>query len=258
MRSNENCIFMILITYEDRQLTKSFLGSVMSMTVLNHYKLKLKTRKVLQSYDPAVQLFAGQVLDFRRAFQTTSYHSQILSNMFSAIFSIVFAMVLVSVESSTVQSAVEVAMRCTKKGWQAEMDALASGPVTEEEILEDACIYLRSIYISPVYISLSCGLFFLSSKEEEQQKIKTFDGVGTYSQRTRRGENDTWADCVGLTMRKCMLLSEKLIKEGKSMDFVSATTEYINCCKKADKYKCPAKMLDHYIHTMDVYYQHLD
>ena len=71
-------------------------------------------------------------------------------------------------------------------------------------------------------------------------------------------ENDIWADCVGLTMRKCMLLSEKLIKEGKSVDFVSATTEYINCCKKADKYKCPAKMLDHYIHTMDVYYQHLE
>ena len=71
-------------------------------------------------------------------------------------------------------------------------------------------------------------------------------------------ENDTWADCVGLTMRKCILLSEKLIKEGKSMDFVSATTEYITCCKKADKYKCPAKMLDHYIHTMDVYYQHLE
>ena len=55
-----------------------------------------------------------------------------------------------------------------------------------------------------------------------------------------------------------MLLSENLIKEAKSMDFVSATTEYVNCFKKADKYKCPAKMLDHYIHTMDVYYQHLD
>ncbi|CAH3173784.1 unnamed protein product, partial [Porites lobata] len=65
-----------------------------------------------------------------------------LSNMFSAIF-IVFAMGLVSVESSTVQSAFEVAMRCTKKAWQADVDALASGPVTEEEILEDACIYLR-------------------------------------------------------------------------------------------------------------------
>ena len=70
-------------------------------------------------------------------------------------------------------------------------------------------------------------------------------------------ENDKWADCVGLTMRKCMLLSENLMKEGKSMDFVSATTEYINCYKKADKYKCSAKMLDHYIQTMDVYYQHL-
>ena len=59
-------------------------------------------------------------------------------------------------------------------------------------------------------------------------------------------------------MRKCTLLSENLMKEGKSMDFVSATTEYINCFKKADKYKCPAKMLDHYIHTMDVYYQYLE
>ena len=63
--------------------------------------------------------------------------------MFSAIFSIVFAMGLVSVESSTVQSAFEVAIKCTNKGWEADVDALASGPVTEEEILEDACIYLR-------------------------------------------------------------------------------------------------------------------
>ena len=73
--------------------------------------------------------------------------------MFSAIFSIAFAMVLVSVESSTVQSAFEVAMRCTKKGWQADMDALASGPVTEEEILEDACIYLRVSITEYLYIT---------------------------------------------------------------------------------------------------------
>ena len=97
-----------------------------------------------------------------------------LSNMFSAIFSIVFAMGLVSVESSTVQSAFEVAIKCTNKGWEADVDALALGPVTEEEILEDACIYLRVsiaeywFHISPVYISLSCGLFLLPSKEKQK------------------------------------------------------------------------------------------
>ena len=118
-----------------------------------------------------------------------------LSNMFSTIFSIVFATVLVSVESSSVQSAFEVAMRCTKKGWQAGMDDLASSPVTKEDILEKACTYLRVsiteyLYItSTVYISLSCGLSFSSSKEGQQQKIKTLDGAGTYSQWTRRGGN---------------------------------------------------------------------
>lgn len=67
-----------------------------------------------------------------------------MSNMFSAIFSIVFAMgVVSSVQSGSVQSAFEVALKCTNNGWDADMDALASGPVTEEEILEDACIYLR-------------------------------------------------------------------------------------------------------------------
>ena len=115
--------------------------------------------------------------------------------MFSAIFFIVFAMGLVSVESSTVQSAFEVAMRCTKKGWQADMDALALGPVTEEEILEDACIYLRVsiteyLYITSIHqLVLRSFLSFLKLKEEEQQKIKTFDGAGTYSQWTRRGGN---------------------------------------------------------------------
>ena len=60
-------------------------------------------------------------------------------------------------------------------------------------------------------------------------------------------------------MRRCMLESENLIKEGKSMDFLSAASEYISCYKKADNYnKCMAKMLDHYIHTLDVYYQHLE
>ena len=111
--------------------------------------------------------------------------------MISAIFSIVFAMGLVSVESSTVQSAFGVAMRCTKKGWQADMDALASGPVTEEEILEDACIYLRVsiteyLYITSIHqLVLRSFLSFL--KRRTTTKIKTFDGVGTYSQWTRRG-----------------------------------------------------------------------
>lgn len=106
--------------------------------------------------------------------------------MFSAIFSIVFAMGLVSVESSTVQSAFEVAMRCTKKGWEADVDALASGPVTEEEILEDACIYLRVsiteyLYITSIHqLVLRSFLSFL--KRRTTTKNKTFDGVGTYSQ----------------------------------------------------------------------------
>ncbi|XP_073227817.1 uncharacterized protein [Porites lutea] len=202
--------------------------------------------------------------------------------MFSAIFSIVFAMGLVSVESSTVQSAFEVAMRCTKKGWEADVDALASGPVTEEEILEDACIYLRefarcvvntdpSKYASPepnivhflaacewqhLYIAERAGIC-ANMPTEKLKKIALDHGV-MEKENLKNVEKDEWHDCVGLTMRKCMLLSENLMKEGKSMDFVSATTEYINCFKKADKYKCPAKMLDHYIHTMDVYYQYLE
>ena len=56
-----------------------------------------------------------------------------------------------------------------------------------------------------------------------------------------------------------MLESENLIKEGKSMDFLSAAGEYISCYKKADNYNnCTTKMLDHYIHTLDVYYQRLE
>ena len=99
-----------------------------------------------------------------------------LSSMFSAIFSIVFTMVLVSVESSTVQSAFEVALRCTKKGWQAEMDALASGPVTEEEILEDACIYLRVsiteyLYITSIHqLVLRSFLSFLKRRRATKNK----------------------------------------------------------------------------------------
>ena len=96
--------------------------------------------------------------------------------MFSAIFSIAFAMVLVSVESSTVQSAFEVAMRCTKKAWQADMDALASGPVTEEEILEDACIYLRVriteyLYITSIHqLVLRSFLSFLKRRRATKNK----------------------------------------------------------------------------------------
>ena len=96
--------------------------------------------------------------------------------MISAIFSIVFAMVLVSVESSTVQSAFEVAMRCTKKGWEADVDALASGPVTEEEILEDACIYLRVsiteyLYITSQYTSACLAVFsFFPQKKNNNKK----------------------------------------------------------------------------------------
>ena len=96
--------------------------------------------------------------------------------MFSAIFSIAFAMVLVSVESSTVQSAFEVAMRCTKKAWQAEMDALASGPVTEEEILEDACIYLRVsiteyLYITSIHHAACLAVFsFFPQKKKSNKK----------------------------------------------------------------------------------------
>lgn len=95
--------------------------------------------------------------------------------MFPAIF-IVFAMGLVSVESSIVQSAFEVAMRCTKKAWQADMDALASGPVTEEEILEDACIYLRVsiteyLYITSIHqLVLRSFLSFLKRRRATKNK----------------------------------------------------------------------------------------
>ena len=96
--------------------------------------------------------------------------------MFSAIFSIVFAMGLVSVESSTVQSAFEVAIKCTNKGWEADVDALASGPVTEEEILEDACIYLRVstteyLYITSIHqLVLRSFLSFLKRRTTTKNK----------------------------------------------------------------------------------------
>jgi len=96
--------------------------------------------------------------------------------MFSAIFFIVFAMGLVSVESSTVQSAFAVDMRCTKKGWEADMDALASGPVDDDEILKDACIYLRVsiteyLYITSIHqLVLRSFLSFLKRRRTTKNK----------------------------------------------------------------------------------------
>lgn len=70
--------------------------------------------------------------------------------MYFATFSVIVAVVLVSVESSNFQykryqTAYSAALKCTKAGWDADVAALTSGegPSDEEEILEDACIYLR-------------------------------------------------------------------------------------------------------------------
>lgn len=70
--------------------------------------------------------------------------------MYFTTFSVIVVVVLVSVESSTFQykryrSAYSAALKCTKAGWDADVAALTSGegPSNEEEILEDACIYLR-------------------------------------------------------------------------------------------------------------------
>ena len=69
--------------------------------------------------------------------------------MFSTTVPVVIAVVFISFVSGIVlkgKSAYEVALKCTKAGWDADVSALQSGggPVkNEDEIIEDACIYLR-------------------------------------------------------------------------------------------------------------------
>ena len=143
-------------------------SSFLSFCVVFQYKREKITKgdcNQWSMFDIPVALYAVLLIIsttyayFFKNFNWKFYFFCSLSNMFLAIFSIVFAMGLVSVESSTVQSPFEVAMRCTKKGWEADMDALSSGPVTEEEILEDACIYLRVSTTEYLYITSIYQLF---------------------------------------------------------------------------------------------------
>ena len=62
-------------------------------------------------------------------------------SIIAAVGLICFACALVGAR----RSAHEVAIKCTKAGWNADASALGEhgGPVDMAELLEDACIYLR-------------------------------------------------------------------------------------------------------------------
>ena len=64
--------------------------------------------------------------------------------MFSRAFCIAFALGVISVASGLVReprSAYEVALKCTKAGWNADVSALRKDG--SPDLLGDACIYLR-------------------------------------------------------------------------------------------------------------------
>ena len=70
--------------------------------------------------------------------------------MFSSIAFVVFAAGFISDASGLVRerrSAYEVALKCTKAGWNADVSELqklgSEGPPDMAKLLEDACIYIR-------------------------------------------------------------------------------------------------------------------
>ena len=70
-------------------------------------------------------------------------------------------------------------------------------------------------------------------------------------------EKDSYKECAGDAMHKCMIRVESLMKQGISQNFLSAITDYINCYEEAG-YSCGAPMLHHFIAITKAYRKHLE